>query len=55
MRSGLLSIAPVEAEDRTAAELLLTRAFAGTAEERSRDLVRCVWTRLSKCYKHGGR
>ena len=47
VRSGVLSIAPVAAEDRVAAELLLTRAFAGTAEERSRDLVRCSSRRVS--------
>ena len=41
VRSGLLSIAPAAAEDRVATELLLTRSFAGTVEERSRDLVRC--------------
>ena len=48
MRSGSLTIAPVAEEDRVAAELLLTRAFAGTAEERSRDLVRCC--RLQSCW-----
>ena len=62
MRSGLLSIAPVAAEDRAAAELLLTRAFAGTAEERSRDLVRCRrpstfmptdWLEPPKCFPRG--
>ena len=39
----MLTIAPVAEEDRMSAELLLTRAFAGTAEERSRDLVRCCY------------